>query len=294
MRTNASPLRRCLDNLASARLFFWLAMLIALHFYLAAILFKTGFDGAGFMKLNNQLLLDWLLQDASAHPMVATWLVFTCTLFSILAVNICCRVWVEFDSLRIAARASACETAGPNRFLLRKIFVFCIHFSFILMISFYGLSSATGFKFIGPAIEKGTVLEHPSLPYAIACLEIDKAGKRMEKPRIVVKPAGGPIGSEFKIPGWHDGVYYDVRAAMASPGKKTVPGEKSARGLQLQLLAHRFNVVLFVVVLGLWFAGFFLFMVLRFHGNRRFGSNKSQATGSVGKPEYLAEAGYPE
>jgi hypothetical protein len=281
VKTNASLFRRWLDPLASARFFFWLAMLIAVHFYLAAILFKTGFDGAGFMKLNNRLLLDWLLQDAGAHPMVATWLVFTYILFFILAVNICCRVWVEFDSLRIAARASACEASGPNRFLLRKIFVFCIHFSFILMISFYGLSSATGFKFIGPALKKGTVLEHPSLPYAIECLEIDKAGKQMEKPRIVVKPAGGPVGSEFKIPGWHDGVYYDVCTAMASPANKTAPGEKPARGLQLQLLAHRFNVVLFVVVLGLWFAGFFGFMLIRFRDIDWFGRRKRKDTRGI-------------
>jgi hypothetical protein len=286
VKTNAyaSLLRRCRDNLSSARLFFWLSMLIAAHFYLAAILCKTGFDGSGFLKLNNRLLLDWLLQDAGAHPMVATWLVFTCTLFFILAVNICCRVWLEFESLLTAARAGAREAAGPNRLPLRKIFVFSIHFSFILMISFYGLSSATGFKFLGPAIEKGAVLEHPSLPYAIECLEIDKAAKRMEKPRIVAKPAGGPVGSEFTIPGWHEGVYYDVRATMASPAERTAPGEKPARGLQLNLLGHRFNVVSFVAVLGLWFAGFFGFMLIRFRNTNGSGHRNRKAPRGMATP----------
>jgi hypothetical protein len=241
-------------------------MVISFHFYLAAILCKTGFDDSGFMDFNNYLLLDWFLNSSSIHPMVATWLAVTCLLFFILAFNICSRVLLELNSLITAYKSNVSGVIGTKNSFLRKVFVFSIHLSFGLMLSFYFMSSITGFKFIGPAIEKGKILQHPSLPYPIECVEIIKSGKRMEKPSIFFRPVGEENGSEFKIPGWHEGVFYDVRAMIAPRAEKGVPEATSSKGIQLKLAAHCFNIIYFIVVISLWFLGFFFFMLVRFRG----------------------------
>jgi len=49
-----------------------------------------------------------------------------------------------------------------------------------------------------------------------------------------------------------------VRATIASAAKKMAPETKPARGLQLQLVAHRFSVVFCAVVLGPVVCRFFL------------------------------------
>lgn len=250
--------------LSSAKLFFGLSMILSIQFYCAAILCKKGFDGSGFMTLNDHHLVDWIVNFHSEHSLVAAWLFITGILLFVMALNVCARVFIEFNVLLKFRKSAANSNNGRARpIFFRKAFVFLIHFSFILMIFFYFISSVTGIKFLGPVIEKGKLLKHPLLPVQMECLEIVKSKTRKEKPMVVFKPADSDKKVQFQIPGWYEGIYYDVRNTIASPDISAPVDEKPNRGLQLRLFAHRFNVKFYSTVLILWFSGFFCFMMAR-------------------------------
>ncbi|MGD9160211.1 MAG: hypothetical protein PVG39_17480 [Desulfobacteraceae bacterium] len=259
---NDSTFKRCLEGLSSVKLFFRLSIILFILFYAASVMCKKGTDG-GFMVLNNILLSDWLINAGPKHPVITSWFIIISICFFILALNICARVIIEFKQLSSVTS----NNENASGLIRRKACILFIHASFILIFFFYFISSVTGIKSTGPVIEKGKILQHPSLPFQVECVDIIRPGKgkpgknnMTQKPSVVLKVDN----DEFKIPGWHKGIYYDINMPSpppADPGTEIKPGKEAKP--KPKLFVHSFNVKCFITVLVLWFLSFLIYTFVR-------------------------------
>lgn len=266
MSTKNSAFKNIILNLSSTKLFWWLAIFAAILFYVAMFMLKKGVDNGAFSTLNNQLFLDWIREPADSHPMVAKWvkLVFMC--FAVLALNMLSRIYLELEQLVILGKKSfASGPAGSPLFFFRKVSVFFIHVCFVLMLSFYCISSLTGIKFQGEVLQKGNTIAHDALPFDLECVEVKTSSQTGIAPTVILKEAGADESAAFRLPAWRKGIFYGVNRVKIvdeNGGDETQSAKKQSK-TELRLFVHQFSRGYFIAAMTLWLASFVFFILLR-------------------------------
>lgn len=269
-RNSISTFERFIERWSSTKIFFWLSISLFILFYAASAMCKKKIENGGFMNLNNILLIEWLTNSGKEHPIIATWLIIIFFCFFILALNVFSRIIIEFNQLILITKNTFFSGSSRSHALFyRKISIFLVHFSFILIISFYGIASVTGIKFTGPSLEKGKIIQHSLLPAQIECIDIQESTKtNIEDVNIYkVIPKYTAVlkvnNIEFIVPGWHDGIYYDIK--MSKPTPISDAGKKNIQKTELRpkLFIHSFHVGYFITVLSFWFLSFLLYTLMR-------------------------------
>lgn len=265
---NISTFEKYLARLSSTKIFFWLSIILFFLFYTASAMCKKKIEDGGFMNLNNYLLIEWLKNSGQEHPVITIWLIVIFICFFILALNIFARIIIEYNQLILVTKNTFFSGIDKSPALFfRKFSIFLVHFSFIIIISFYCIASVTGIKFTGPVIEKGKIIQHPLLPFRVECVDIFESTNIEAYNVYKVIPKVTAVlrinNSEFTAPGWHDGIYYDVKvtgsSSLSVANKKEIKkGETGPR-----LFVHYFYARYFIMVLSFWFLSFFLYTLMR-------------------------------
>lgn len=235
-----SLLKRTFNFFASIKLFFITSMLVSAHFYIAVMGIKAGVDPE-FKKLNNYILVDWIKDCGLDHKIILIWLFIAFILLGILGLNIFARLLKEVSLLK---RVWIQKKHNQNglRLFFKKISVFFIHFSFVLMLLIHLISSVSGLKFRVPDISKGAVLSHEELPYELRCVDIKKADKKYLKPNIHLESLEKDNPVSFVIPGWNQGYYYNVSAGYVKRKVIRSGHEKIIKKIGLKLVVSNLNV----------------------------------------------------
>ena len=235
-----SLLKSTFNFFASVKLFFITSILVSAHFYIAVMGIKAGVD-PDFKKLNNYILIDWIKDCGLDHKIILIWLFIAFILLVILGLNIFSRLLKEVSLLK---RVWIQKKHNENGFKLffKKISVFFIHLSFVLMLLIHLVSSVSGLKFRVPDISKGAVLIHEKLPYELKCVDIKKSNKKYLKPNIHLESLEKENPVSFVIPGWNQGYYYNVSAGYVKRKVIRSGHEKIIKKIGLKLVVSNLNV----------------------------------------------------
>jgi hypothetical protein len=236
-----SKIFKIIEKTGSVKFFFWLSIIISLHFYIAVIALKAGIDPK-FKTLNNYVLIDWIKNYGADHICITTWIFIAFVFVSILFVNMFARVIVELNNLLNLYSKS------NKVFFIKKASVFVIHFSVVLFVVIHFTSSVSGYKSPGAVIKEGGFVSHPKYSNKLKCIELKKtadasAGPR-SAPKIVLKDE--LTNHAFAVPGWNNGFYYRVYADFVPKIiKNSKTGkERTVKTIGLKLIVSELNVLI--------------------------------------------------
>jgi len=282
--TSTSIFNRIWRGLGSLRLFWWLCLSISSIFYFGVMGIKGG-AVHGFKEMNKQILIDWVRGPGIEKPLILGWLFIVALLVMLLSMNLTVRLSSEIKTIhKLHLDWKNKGKKGSGIILLRKASIFLMHFSVVLMILIHLTSSVSGVKLSGPVLSKGHVIKHPLLPFSLECKNIIRpSGKNLGKharPTVVLKPANSDLPS-FKIPGWHQGYYYNIYADYIDVEPESVkPGEtpkKPREKIGLKLAVNTLNVVYFLMAAAsLCFIGIILHLSVRPEALVFFEKNKKR------------------
>jgi len=256
-----SKIFRLIEKTGSVKFFFWLSIIISIHFYTAVMALKAGIDPK-FKTLNNHILIDWLKIYGSDHIYITSWLFIAFILVSLLFINMFARVMIELDNLFDVYIKS------NKIFFIKKASVFLVHFSVVMLVVIHFASSVSGYKSQGSVIKKGAVVTHPKNSKGLKCVELKRtadvsAGPR-SAPKIVLKDE--LTNQAFTVPGWNKGFYYRVYADFVPKIIKNpeTGKERKVKTIGLKLMVSELNVLIPLIFASfLCFAGLFTHLLMK-------------------------------
>ncbi len=118
----------------SLKFTFWIIVAISAWLITGAAMTSAGFKQA-FLEMNDMLVLDWLIYEASNEPLVFLWFVILCFLAALLGINfIFCTVLTLFRLLKF------------RNFSLRTIILLSLHIACIAIVLLHATGLVAGFK----------------------------------------------------------------------------------------------------------------------------------------------------